>query len=132
MSTATQPVNSPINLNKQRKMIEQKEPKFLQWSRENEQIEGHLMALENVEITDKETGDVKDQPRYVVRDLDANLVMFLQTTTLARQLRKEHVGHYVTVTYLGEDRSVKTQGNPLRRFRVLISELKEIDPDLGF
>jgi hypothetical protein len=116
----------------ERKMIEQQEPKFHQWTHENEQIEGHLLAMESFELIDKNSGELKNQIRYVVRDPDKNLISFLQTVTLARLLRKEHIGHYVVVTYAGEDRSVKTQGSPLRRFRVRTSELKEMDPELGF
>ncbi|SRR5581483_1760330 len=109
-----------------RKMNEVKEPRMLKFERPNESISGHLYAIQPVTVNDKPT------VQYDLLDEAGEHVTFLQTYDLSRKLRKEHIGHFVEITYLGEDRSVKTEGNALRRFRVMVSELREIDPELGF
>ncbi len=122
MATAT------VGAQRARKMQEQKEPRMLKFERTNDRISGHLYSIQQVSVKDNESPTVQ----YDVLDDNGEHVTFLQTYDLGRKLRKEHIGHYVEITYLGEDHSVRTQGSPLRRFRVMVSETREIDPELGF
>jgi hypothetical protein len=50
---------------------------------------------------------------------------FLATYDLERKIQEAHIGHYLIVSYEGEDREIKTQGSPLKKFRVQASKEKE-------
>jgi len=110
----------------QREMLEVKAPEMFKFERANDVITGILMAIESVVVQHKE------QKQYVVKKDDGQLATFLQTYDMRARLREEFLGHYIEVRYLGEDKLVETQGNPLRRFGIKVSAQKELDPTLGF
>lgn len=90
-----------------------KEPKMLQFKQPGACVEMKLLSIQLVTVRDKEV------PQYTgVERESGELVTFLGTYDICRKLRREHIGRSVIVRFEGEDREVKTQGSPLRRFYV--------------
>jgi hypothetical protein len=110
----------------QRVMVDVKAPEMFKFERINDVITGILMGIESVMVQNK------PQKQYIVKQDNGTLATFLQTYDMKGRLRDEFLGHYIEVRYLGEDKHVETQGNPLRRFGIKVSAQKEIDPQLGF
>ena len=104
---------------RRREMQEVKAPEMFQFTKDNSRIEGVLLGLSSATVKGKET------LQYLMQDLDGNRFTFLATYDLARKITPQHVGHWLIVVYEGEDPDVKTQGLPLRRFRVQVSKDKE-------
>lgn len=102
-----------------REMQEVKAPEMFQFTRDNPRLEGIFLGLSRVNVKGKET------TQYMVQDSDRNRFTFLATFDLARKIQTAHVGHWLSVTYEGEDPDIKTQGSPIRRFRVAVSKDKE-------
>jgi hypothetical protein len=98
-------------------MVERKEPTLISFA-EGESVQGVLLAIERIEI------EKKPVVRYTVRDVDTReLSSFLGTYQINAKIHPEDVGHIIDVRYEGEDRSVVRNGNALRRFKVLISDV---------
>lgn len=104
-----------------RDYVEVQGPEQFKFEHVNQQLEGVLLGIERVNVNDKPT------LQYVMRlDENRKLITFLATYDLQRKIRKEHIGHGLMVKYEGEDSSVQTQGNKLRRFKVFVSRQKEL------
>lgn len=99
-----------------REMVEVKEPRMMQFTTEGQSVEGYLLRIERVNVKDKST------IQYVCKDEAGDLFTFLATYDIARKLRSEHRGRWIMVRYEGEDGSVQTQGNKLRRFKVCVEK----------
>lgn len=104
----------------QHEMVERKEPLMVQFTKENEDVEGVLVGVELVNVKGKQTC------QYLLRDPDGVMFTFLQTYDIGRKLNKGDIGHFVTVRYEGEDKSIVTQGSPLKRFKVMVSKRKVV------
>jgi hypothetical protein len=104
-----------------REMQEVKAPEMFQFTRDNPRLEGVFLGLSRVNVKGKET------TQYMVQDSDRNRFTFLATFDLARKIQPAHVGHWISVTYEGEDPDIKTQGSPIRRFRLAVSKEKETE-----
>jgi hypothetical protein len=102
-----------------REMVEVQAPEMFQFTSDGSDIEGILVGISKVEVKGKTT------LQYNVIDDDGKKWTFLATYDLARKLGREHIGHYIYVRYEGEDKEVKTQGSPLRRFKVCVSKENE-------
>jgi hypothetical protein len=104
----------------ERDYTEVKEPKMVQFTTEGQDVEGILLAIQKVTVKDKST------VQFLLKTDDGALATFLATYDLLRKIRREHIGYAIIVKYEGEDREVKTQGLPLRRFKVLVSRDREL------
>lgn len=104
----------------EREMVEVKEPVMVQFANVGQKVEGILLAVEKVNVKGKPT------IQYLCEGPEAEVFSFLTTYDLSRKIGRKHVGHFLCVHYMGVDPSVKTQGDPLRRFKVMVSKQKEI------
>lgn len=102
-----------------REMQEVKAPEQFQFSEKARTLDGVLIDIDQVTVKGKDT------MQYTLRDERGNRVTFLATYDLQRKIQPLHVGHWLTITYEGEDHSIQTQGSPLRKFKVLVSKEKE-------
>jgi hypothetical protein len=120
-----------------REMCDVRAPEMFQFTKDNLSLEGTFLGISRVTVKGKAT------TQYMIQDSDGNRFTFLATFDLARKIQPVHVGHWLSVTYEGEDPDVKTQGSPMRRFRVAVSKEKESefrnlhavnisDEDIGF
>ena len=102
-----------------REMCEVRAPEMFQFTKDNSRLEGVFLGISRVSVKGKET------TQYMIQDCEGNRFTFLATFDLARKIQPVHVGHWLSVMYEGEDPDVKTQGSPMRRFRVAVSKEKE-------
>ena len=93
---------------------------MLQFTREGQDVEGVLLSIQPVRVKDKEA------IQYLLRLDSGERVTFLGTYDLNRKIHAEHKGHAIMVRYGGEDKTVATQGSPLRRFKVFVSKEREL------
>lgn len=119
MATHMTPI-APAN-GQRREMQEVKAPEMFQFTKDHSRVDGIFLGLSRVTVKGKET------TQYMLQDSDGNRFTFLATYDLARKIQPIHVGHWMSVTYEGEDPDIKTQGSPIRRFRVSVSKEKEPD-----
>lgn len=112
-----------------RHMEEVKAPEMFQFSKDHPMIEGVYLGSTMVSVTDKKTGEVKETLQYMLQDLDGRRFTFLATYDLARKIQRQHVGHWMYVNYEGEDHEIKTQGSPMRKFRVAVG--RDLEPGFG-
>lgn len=93
---------------------------MFQFSEHHRILAGVLMAIATVEVKSKET------MQYMIQDEAGRRFTFLQTYDMARKIQPQHVGHWIELYYEGEDRSIATQGSPMKKFRVQVSREKEL------
>lgn len=105
--------------NHSREMQEIREPQMWQFSKKTPKLEGVYLGSQKVTIKGKET------LQHMIQDSEASRFTFLGTYDLQRKISQSHFGHWMIVEFEGEDPNVRTQGSPLRRFRVSISKQKE-------
>lgn len=103
-----------------REYAEVRGPRMVQFTAAGQDIEGVLLAIQRVTVKEKPT------IQYLLKLDDGSLATFLATYDLLRKIRPEHMGHALLVRYEGEDHEVKTQGSPLRRFKVMVSNDREL------
>jgi hypothetical protein len=106
-------------------MQEVKAPEQFQFTESHRTLSGILIDIDQVGVKDKRTGEAKPTMQYIVQHENGDRSTFLGTYDLTRKIQLAHVGHWMTITYEGEDPSVQTQGSPLRKFKVLVSKEKE-------
>jgi hypothetical protein len=101
-------------------MRERVDPRFIQFG-DGESVQGILHRIEMVEVT--KDGQTKKVPRLVVEELESReMVCFLATYQVASKIRRGDVGHVIDVRCEGNDPTIKTKGQPMKKFRVLVSE----------
>ena len=95
-------------------------PEMIQWDKPGTLITGKLLSVAKIDVRGKgvlqyilATG-IKDQK-----------LKCLATYDLAQKLGNEHRGMLVRIKYLGEDESVKRNGNAMKVFDVHV----KLDPD---
>jgi len=113
MATTATPIKT------QRTMVEIRAPEQFQFSDQNRALAGTLLDISEVEIKGKPT------LQHMIREERGRRLTFLATYDLQRKIHREHIGHWIDVTYEGEDKSVQTQGSPLKKFKVQVCEEKE-------
>ena len=102
-------------------MQERKEPAFVKFN-EGDVAEGVLLNVERIEIEDSQSKAKKNALRYTVQDLETgDLSSFLGAYQIDVKLRPVDKGHYISVRYEGEDKTVSRNGNAMKRFKVLVS-----------
>src|ERR1700739_3252697 len=97
--SAAHPTTTPI---RRREMQEVKAPEMFQFTKDRPRLEGVLFGVSSALEKGKET------LQYILRDPDGNRFTFLATYDLARKIQPDHVGHWLSGTYEGEDQEVKT------------------------
>jgi hypothetical protein len=103
-------------------MIERKDPEFKQFA-EGDVLTGVLVSIETIQIKDRETGQPKSCARYTVEEIESGeMVCFLGAYQIDSKLRSGDIGHIIEVRHLGKDDSVKRNGNPMTRYKVLVSD----------
>ena len=102
-----------------REMQEVKAPEQFQFSDKHRTLEGIYLGDQPVNVKGKET------MQYTIEDERKQRFTFLATYDLMQKIRPEHIGHWMTIIYEGEDNSIQTQGSPMRRFKVGVSKEKE-------
>jgi hypothetical protein len=101
-------------------MKERKEPEFISFS-DGEMVEGVLLNIDRIPV-----GETKQMTnRYTVRDIEnrENLYSFLGTHQIDTKLSREDIGHVVSVRCEGVDHSVQRNGNAMKKFKVLVSDV---------
>lgn len=106
-----------------RDMVEIKEPVMVKFENNGQEVAGVLIDIEKVNVKGKPT------IQYICEGNDGGTFTFLTTYDISRKLGRKHIGHFISVKFMGIDPSVETQGDPLRRFKVMASKQQEIiDP----
>lgn len=106
-------------------MQERKEPEFIQFA-EGEYVEGVLVRIDKVEVGDPKKPDAPKKPtaRFTLKDAETGaLQAFLGTYDIVTKLSRADIGYMVRVRYEGPDKSVQRNGNPLKRFKVEVSNI---------
>lgn len=93
-------------------------PEMFQFTEEHRTLSGVFIDIAEVEVKGKQT------TQYTLQD-GTRRFTFLATYDLQRKIQALHAGHWMTITYEGEDPTVQTQGSPLRKFKVQVSKEKE-------
>lgn len=105
-----------MSMNGSFNMVERKEPKFVQFGA-GESVAGVLVAIEKAMVGGKPAA------RYVVQDIESGeLSAFLGTAQINTKLRRTDLGHMIDIRCEGTDRNVVKNGNPMKVFRVLVSD----------
>ena len=124
---ATAPAATPKDVKPRREMSERTAPEMFQFNDHDKYMSGVLVHVGKVNVTNKQTGEEKEATQYTLENPEnGKRVTFLATYDMERKIRPGDVGHFLTVTYEGEDTSIKTQGSPIKKFRVQVS--KELEP----
>jgi hypothetical protein len=110
---------------KPRQMQEVQAPEMFQFTDQKPSIEGVYLGATRVNVKGSD-GVRKETVQYMLQDLDGRRFTFLATYDLARKIQPAHVGHWMYVLYEGEDHEVKTQGSPMRKFRVAVG--RDLEP----
>ncbi|MBA3914377.1 MAG: hypothetical protein H0X25_11130 [Acidobacteriales bacterium] len=92
---------------------------MFQFSHDRPCLEGVFLGASRVTVKGKET------TQYMLQDSEGNRFSFLATYDLLRKIQPAHAGRWMQVAFEGEDADVKTQGSPIRKFRVAVSREKE-------
>jgi len=109
--------------NQKREMVERLAPELYRFEKVGEQVDGWLISADSVEITDKHTQEKKRVLQYLIEaDALGRRVQILATYDLARKIRREDVGRYIVITYMGENQQVKKGDNFLKEFRVEVEK----------
>lgn len=117
---ATQPFASSTH-KPVRELQEVRAPEMFQFTKDKPTLEGVYLGASRVTVKGKET------TQYMLQDLDKRRFTFLATYDLARKIQPEHVGHWMYICYEGEDSEKKTQGSPMRKFRVAVG--RDVEPE---
>lgn len=111
------PTTTPIK--PRREMQEVSAPEQFQFSDKAKFLSGVLIDIDQVTVKGKPT------MQYTVQEENQRRFTFLATYDLQRKIHPAHIGHWMTITYEGEDHTIETQGSPLRKFKVQVSKEKE-------
>lgn len=110
----------PQGVKPRREMQDRTAPEMFQFNDRDKHMQGVLVNIATVEVKGKET------TQYTLENPEnGKRVTFLATYDLERKIRPGDMGHFLTVSYEGEDNSIKTQGSPLKKFRVQVAKDKE-------
>jgi hypothetical protein len=123
---ATAPVGAgPQGVKPRREMIDVKAPEQFSFNDQHRTLSGVLIDIDQVMVKPKDGSPAKPTMQYILQDEEKQRFTFLGTYDLTRKIQPSHIGHWMTITYEGEDATVQTQGSPLRKFRVQVSKDKE-------
>jgi hypothetical protein len=103
-------------------MQEVKEPEFIQWKNQGQEVDGILLLLEPIEIDDKETKEKKTVTEMMFLGEDNQRFRFIAPDDLKKKIWTYHLGRRLQIRYETDDRSNVKQGQNARKvFKVLAS-----------
>jgi hypothetical protein len=97
-------------------------PELFSFKNVADSIDGILLSIQKVTITDKETKKPKDVIEYTIEREDGRRAKLLASADLAQKISMAHRGAFVSITYTGTDSSVVKNGNAMRTFEVLVAK----------
>lgn len=106
---------------RRRQMQEVKAPDMFQFSDQHRTASGVLIDIDQVTVKNNE----KPTMQYLFEGDGKRRFTFLGTADLNKKIHPGHIGHWMDITYEGEDTAIKTQGSPMRKFKVQVSADKE-------
>lgn len=109
-----------------RGMEERREPALFKFERPGQTIEGHIAGFLPTTLEGKRAVAIF----IAVNERTDQFMKIHATRQLLEKIRTTDVGRQVRITYRGEDDAVKTQGNKLRRFDVVVNTASEPRTDL--
>lgn len=94
-------------------------PELQKWDKIGTTISGKLLSIDKIEINGKMV------PQYLIAPTGESRLKFLGPYDLMQKLTRAHVGMLTRIKYLGEDETVKKNGNAMKVFDVHV----RVDPD---
>jgi hypothetical protein len=95
-------------------------PKLFKFDKPGDGFQGKFLSSSVIELTDKETGEMKDVTEYVFEEKDGTILKVLPSYDLLQKLPPTRRGANVIVTYIGTDESVGRNGNAMKVYDVKI------------
>jgi hypothetical protein len=89
-----------------------KSPDLQKWDKPGTQIFGKLLSIATIQI------DGKNVIQYMIEPSDGERLKFLGTYDLTQKIGREHIGKLLRIKFLGEDASIKKNGNAMKVFDV--------------
>ena len=103
-------------------MQERKDPDFVSFN-DGDTVSGVLLSIERIQVG-KEGQPKQAANRYTIQDIeDGRLYSFLGTHQLDTKLFMKDIGHVIDVRCEGTDPNVMRNGNAMKRFKVLVSNV---------
>jgi hypothetical protein len=118
MSTAVSARPDVVTRHNGRELEEVLAPEMFSFTKPGESISGVLLSIDGVTVKGKQV------TQYLIRLDDDRRLQLLATYDLGRKVQRGHIGRFVEITYVGENREVKKGDNYLREFRVRVEKLR--------
>lgn len=93
-------------------------PEMFSFTAPGETIAGTMLSIDTVTVKGKRV------TQYLLRLDDDRRIQLLATYDLGRKLQIEHIGRFVEIVYIGENKEVRKGENYLREFRVKVEKAK--------
>lgn len=120
----------------ERVLVERKSTELFKFEKKNDAVQGVLIAINPVVITDKDTKKPRKVTQFIIRRDDGSGVKLIGTYDICDKLTLADVGHWVSLTYTGDDPDVKgPNGQPMKRFFIEVDEQTQYvgtDADIPF
>ena len=101
-------------------MHEVKEPEFIQWKRQGQDVTGVLVSIDPTTVKDKETEERKPVMSYMFVGMDGQRFRFLGNDDLDKKIWPRYLGFKLYIKYETDDTSRQQQGQNARKvFRVM-------------
>lgn len=131
MSTAVATRPDVASRHHSRELEEVLAPEMFTFAKPGEAIAGFLSSIDTVTVKGKPV------TQYLLRMEDDRRVQILATYDLGRKIQRGHIGRFVEITYIGENREVRKGDNYLREFRVRVEKANQqigpiTDEDIPF
>lgn len=101
-------------------MHEVKEPEFIQWKRQGQDVTGVLISIEPTAVRDKDSGESKQVTEYMFIGMDGQRFRFLGNDDLNRKIWPKYIGVKLYIKYESDDTSRQGPGQNARKvFKVM-------------
>src|SRR3954464_13389095 len=97
-------------------LVKRHAPELFSFKAEGEILEGTLLRIESVTIKDKKTQQPKRVAQYTFLSEGGRLLKMLGTYDLDSKIFQSDVGSYMEITYMGENKKVKSGDNFMKVF----------------
>lgn len=106
--------------------VKREAPELFKFTRDTPALEGRLIAVSKIEITDKESGELRDVTQYVVeRTSDRSRVKFLGTFDIDQKLSASDKGCLVRLRYTGDD----PKANGMKVYEIAVKDDRVQNPN---
>ena len=116
MSTAVATRSDVAPRHHGRELEEVLAPEMFAFTKPGEVIAGFLLSIDTVTVKGKPV------TQYLLRMEDDRRFQLLATYDLGRKIQRGHIGRFVEIAYIGENREVRKGDNYLREFRVKVEK----------